>query len=343
MSRFVKYIHPVSAKKAEGLVAQIYSQTKRDLGAVVEPLTIHSPLPELLAGVWSLLRETVLVGKVRRGIKEAVAGAISQINRCPWCVDAHTMMLHATGDHSVVAAISHAANNRALVDPQMRSIIQWASATRTPNAEILLSPPFSSQEAPEIIGTAITFHYVNRMVTVLLTETFLPKQPWLKNALKRSVGWFLSSSANRAKVAGGSLKFLPEARLPADLAWAAGAPHVSGAFARFAAVVERTGANTLSTTVRDLVSHHVQSWDGSDPGLGKQWVERAVGGLGDEMQAAARLTLLTALAPFQVDAGVIDSFRKHQPGDDELVGALAWAGFAAARRIGAWLGRPSRT
>ena len=52
-----KTLHHVQAVKynaAEGLVADVYEQMRRDL-AVAPPFTLHSPLPQVMAGVWSIL------------------------------------------------------------------------------------------------------------------------------------------------------------------------------------------------------------------------------------------------------------------------------------------------
>jgi hypothetical protein len=61
-----------------------------------------------------------------------------------------------------------------------------------------------------------------------------------------------------------------------------------------------------------------------------------VEGLDQAPQAEARLALLAALASHQV----IEAFRFLHPADSDLVGALAWASFAAARRIGTWTACP---
>ena len=238
----IKYIHPVKANSAEGLVAQVYAQIKRDFGSLVEPFTLHSPSPKLLAGVWMACRETELAGNVRRDIKEAIAATVSKINQCPYCVDAHTIMLNATGKRNVARLISNE-NYDQISDSEVREIVKWASATRSTGFEILLSPPFSRQDAPEIIGTTVFFHYLNRMVSALLRETPLPSnRSWLKNTLKLMAGLFFSRAARRHKSLGDSLKFLPEADLPADLNWAKPNPTIAGAFARFAAVIEEVGA-----------------------------------------------------------------------------------------------------
>ena len=339
MSKFIKYIHTIPVGTAEGLVAQAYSQIKREMAGVPEPFLIHSPSPTLLAGVWSMFRESLVAGQVRRGLKEVAAATISQINQCPWCVEAHTLALHATGDHAAARVLLNGKDS-GKPNSETQAIIEWAAMTRQPGAAILEQPPFSAEDAPEFIGTAVAFHYLNRIVNVLLPETPLPLTPLLKSAARRTLGWLFTPWTRRAHPSGESLPLLPEADLPADLGWAEPNLAVAGAFARFAAVVERAGASALSPTVRDIVYHHVQAWTGEDPGLSRKWVEQAIRGHDEATQAVARLALLTALASHQVDEEVVQMFRIHHPSDGALVGALAWASFTAARRIGAWLWNP---
>jgi len=270
-------------------------------------------------------------------MKEAVAATVSRINQCPYCVDAHTIMLNATSARNSADAIIHHRDDQ-IRDPAVRSMVKWAAATRSPGAEILLSPPFSRNDAPEIIGTALFFHYVNRMVSVLLSETPLPSNhPLLKGFLKRMAGRFFSKAVHRSKPLGASLELLPESELPADLAWAERSPNIAGAFARFAAAIDRAGRAVVPEAVRDCVVKHVQAWDGKEPGLGRQWVEEAISGLDEKSKDIGRLVLLTALAPYQVDDGVVNAFTTHVNGDDKLLSALAWGSFTAVRKIGTWV------
>lgn len=333
----IKYIKPVAPNSTEGLVARVYPQIKKEFGALVEPITLHSPAPELLAGAWSACRESLLVGSVRREVKEAVAATVSRINQCPYCVDAHTIMLNAISARNSADAIIRQRDDK-IRDAEVRSIVEWAAATRTPGAKVLLSPPFSPKDAPEVIGTALFFHYVNRMVSVLLSDTPLPSNhPLLKGFFKRMAGWFFSSAIHLPKPLGASLELLPESELPADLAWAKTSPNIAGAFARFAAAVNRAGREFIPQDVRDCVVEQVRAWDGKGPGLGRHWVEEAMNGLNEKSKDIGRLVLLTALAPYQVDEGVVKAFTTHSIGDDRLIGALAWGSFTAARRIGTWL------
>jgi AhpD family alkylhydroperoxidase len=333
----IRYIQPVAPNSTQGLVARVYPQIKKEFGALVEPFTLHSPSPELLAGAWSACRESLLVGTVRREIKEAVAATVSRINQCPYCVDAHTIMLNATSAHNAADAIVHQRDDR-IRDPDVRSIVKWAAATRSPGAEILLSPPFSQKDAPEIIGTALFFHYVNRMANVLLSNTPLPSNyPLLKGLFKRMAGWFFSKAIHRSKPLGASLELLPESELPDDLVWAKRSPNIAGAFARFAAVLDTAGRAVIPEDVRDRIVKQVQAWDGKDSGLGRHWVEEAMNGLDEKSKAIGRLVLLTALAPYQVDERVVNAFTTHNIGEDRLISALAWGSFTASRRIGTWL------
>jgi AhpD family alkylhydroperoxidase len=90
----IKYVQPVEVATATGGLAKVFGQMRRDFGSVLPLVLLHSPAPALFYGVWAVLRETLLVGNVPRGFKEVVSGAVSKINECPFCVDAHTILLH---------------------------------------------------------------------------------------------------------------------------------------------------------------------------------------------------------------------------------------------------------
>src|SRR5262249_16921374 len=149
----IQYVKAVPNRSAAGLTAEVYQQMQADF-LPIPLLTLHSPVPEVMAGVWSILRETLLAGNVDRSRKEVVAATISKINACPFCVDAHMSMLHATSNHDAASAILRG-DYDSIHDEQLRALVQWAVAKGTPNANGILPPPFSPHDAPEIIGTAI--------------------------------------------------------------------------------------------------------------------------------------------------------------------------------------------
>ena len=336
----IKYIHPVKPDSAEGLVADVYAQIDRDFGKVVEPFLIHSPLPKLLAGAWMVCRESEVVGSVPRILKEAVAAAISQLNKCNYCVDAHTVMLAAAGESAIANAIEKSQYEK-IRDPKIRMIVDWGLASTSPRSELLRWSPFSKQEAPEIIGTAVFYHYTNRLANALLNETPLPsKQKWLSTPLKYFAGRIFSGAIREQKNIGDSLKFLPKATLPNDLRWAKHSENVSQAYACFASAVEEAGEYALPAEVRAHVTEQLSEWTGDTSELSLAWCEDAIARFDEATETAARLTILTALVPQRIEREAILSFKKHFPEDQKLLGALAWASFAAARKIGTWLYQP---
>jgi len=322
--RLIHYVQPVSPGAADGLVAEVYAQVARDF-VLAPPVTLHASAPELLAGAWMLIRETLLVGRVPRRQKETVAAAVSQLNSCPFCVDIHSVMMHAS----------------APVEPGRAelagALAAWALATRTPASALLRRPPFPAEDAPEIVGTAVAFHYVNRMVNVFLDELPISRLGRFRDVSRRLLALAMHGLARRSPRPGDSLSLLPAAQLPEDLAWTRSNPAIAGAYARFATAVEEYGRQTLPGGVRRLVTETLARWSGEDPGLGTGWLEDSIAGRPEHEQPSARLALLTAMASYRVDEGVVEAFRRHHPADRDLVGAVAWASFAAARRTGSWL------
>jgi len=251
--------------------------------------------------------------------------------------------LNAMGEHKVAGSLSFGDASE-IADPKLKAIGEWALSTRSPKSDIVLSPPFSSKEAPEIIGVAVLFHYINKMVSLFLSETPLPSnRGWLKGALKRMAGWYFSFSMKRSKSYGDSLKFLPESELPSDLIWSQDSPYVAKGFAQFSTVIDEIGDDFLPDSIRHCVRNYVDAWNGEHPGMSTQWSDQAVRDLDDEFKAAGRLVLMSAIAPYQVDEQLIVRFRDIYPEDEALLGALAWGSFMAAKRIGTWLYAPFST
>ncbi len=326
----------VPPRRADGLVAEVYAEIRHDFGAVVEPFTLHSPAPDLLAAVWRVFRESLIAGEVDRYLKEAVATAVSETNDCPWCVDAHTAMLHAAGRHDVAASLRLGRETR---DQEVAAVIEWAEATRSPRAAALALPPFDPTSAPEFIGTAVSFHYINRTVSALLGPSPLPFGGRFGRATSRIVGRWFARAVNRPTTSE-SASATPPVQLPQNLAWAAPAPPIAAAFAEFASVVGKEGARALDQSTRTLVEDRVRAWEGEFPPPTLSWVDEALSELDREKRPGARVALLAALAPYQIDAELIDAYRAKGANDRQIVAAIAWASFVAASRVAEWIAAP---
>ncbi len=331
------HINPVKSSEAKGLVAQVYSQIKQDFGRLVEPFTLHSPIPQLLAGVWMASRESELVGDVARETKEAIAACISKLNQCPYCVDAHTIMLTAKGDKKTAQQITKEQYQN-IRNPKTRKIAEWALATLSPGSKIINNPPFKAEEAPEIIGTAVFYHYINPLVTIYLGKTPL-LLPILRTPMKRIASRLFKKAVNRLKTPGTSLSLLPERSLPKDLTWAKDSPNVAGAYARFAAVINDIEKTYVPIMTRKTITQHIDEWS---PGIQQneiQWIREITAKMNSLTKIATTLALLTINHPYRVDKKTIDSFQRHCSQKNQLLAITAWASFIKATKIGTWLAK----
>jgi alkylhydroperoxidase family enzyme len=328
----LRHITVVRPAAPRDLVATVYAQSERDFGMVAPPVSLHAPAPRVLAACWLMLRETLLAdGLVDRAVKEAIATAVSLGNACPYCVEVHTTTLHGL--------LKIPSGTRPMDDPAVRDIAAWARAGGTRDSAARHGVPFPLEQTPELVGVAVAFQYLNRMVNVFLGESPIPKAVPVaaRGGVQRMLARYLSSTAGHVREPGASLDLLPDAPLPDDLSWAAGNPSIAGAFARAAAVIEAAGVRSVPDAVRHLVLSQLAEWDGAPLGIGSTTIDDAVSRLSVTDRPAGRLALLTALASHQVTEPVIDQFRRTEASDESLVEVTSWASLAAARQAGSWL------
>ncbi len=324
---------------SDDTVSRVYRQAERDFGMLAPPVALHSPASGPLAASWMMLRESLLAdGRVSRGVKEAVAAAVSLGNACPYCVAVHSATLSGLLGGPTAVAVS-SGDLDSIADAEVRAIAQWARRSATLQGSQSHNAPFPEEQAAEIVGVAVTFQYLNRMVEIFLDDSPLPPAvpARARRGVLRMLGRFMSVAARRAHQPGVSLELLPAAPLPPDLGWAAGSPHVAEAFARASAAIDAAGRRSVPASVRAALSARLAGWDGQQLGVSRSWVQDEVRALPAAERASGRLAMLTALAPFQVDQPVIDAFRSEQPSDEALIVTTSWASMAAARRVGSWL------
>jgi AhpD family alkylhydroperoxidase len=324
-------------------MAAVYRQMEADFGLVAEPFVLHHPLPRLLAAVWATFRETVIVQDLLdREAKETIAVALSRANRCPYCADSHSITLHALGRGATERALAGSRRGRG-ADPALLVFAAWAAVTRTAAAADLAELPYTPEQAPEAIGTALCFHYVNRMVTPLLGATPLPSPSrWLRRPQLKAAARRLHGTARSHHLEGASLTLLAAAGSPAGeppehLAWAAPSPRIHAAFAALDAAVAAAGEPLLGDEAAARVDRRLAGWRGEEMPPGDGWPAEVTGGLPPPAGAAARLALLAALGPHRIGDAEVAAFRAHHPSDGALIGALAWGSYAAARRVSTWL------
>ncbi|NUW38740.1 carboxymuconolactone decarboxylase family protein [Nonomuraea rhodomycinica] len=318
MPTHFRYVSPTPVEHATGRTARVYEQIAAGFGMRRMPVFMTlSPAPDVLAATWATMRESLLAGDVSRTGREVVALGVSVANRCPFCVGAHTTLLHATGEHRLAETIAAGGTPD---DPGHAALLAWATATRTPGAPELSAPPYPRGHAPQYIGTALTFHFINRIASALITEDLLPGG-LQRSRLVRSAGGRAMARTVRRRLAPGeglaTLEGLPAGREPG---WAAGTP-VGRAYATLTAVAAE-GETLLSQRARAFVREAVVASDGSHPPLGG-WPD--LGSLPAGDRPGARLALLAALAPYRVTDADVSAWRESRtvpasPGSTEPTG-----------------------
>jgi len=323
----IRHLKTPDLQSGDPTVRAILDQAATEF-QVAPPLTLHISDPSLLAGMWHAMREAYVVNPATRAQREAVAAAVSTLNTCPYCVTVHEGMFAAAGGTSADAATT-----------DIRAAQEWAAATLSPGSPALHAPGIPPQDIPQLFGTASLFHYTNRMVSVFLTNSPVPIPGMLSAPGKRlaKAGFALMSKRMASvDVKPGQCAISKTDNLPKEFSWARANPHVAGAFAHFAQAAQRAGEQSVPAGIRRIVLENLADWQGEQPPLSRAWVEDAVAAVDDPLKPAARLALLTARAPWQVDDALIAGFRRISAGDKALVQVVGWAAFAATRRIAGW-------
>ncbi|MFF0151710.1 carboxymuconolactone decarboxylase family protein [Micromonospora sp. NPDC005203] len=174
-----RFTTPVQASAATGWTAEVYRQMSDDFLGPLPTFQVLAAVPEVLAATWALMREALLAGDASRVERELVAAAVSRANRCRFCLDAHAMLLHALGEPKLAEVI---VRDGTPPQPGYAALVDWAQASRNPTASDWTSP-----YRPEVTGTLLAFHVINRIVSALLDPDLLPGG-LQRSPLVRSVG-----------------------------------------------------------------------------------------------------------------------------------------------------------
>jgi AhpD family alkylhydroperoxidase len=330
----IQYVEAVPARAATGVVRDVFRQAKAEMGLLPEAVTMWSADPRLLTAAWGPFREALLAtGAAPRPVKEAVAATVSTLNECPYCVDAHTIMLYGSGGAGFASGLL-GLDPSASAEPELAAAADWARSVMVrPQAPV--AAPFPSAAVPEVLGTFAHFQFLNRAIDVLLDGTFLPGSPNAHKVARKIAGKVMARTIRSEKVPGAAVGLGPGI-LPDDLSWALPNMAVASAFAGLAQATDAARDRAVPPAAAALVEHVLDGWDGRFPGPSRAWLDEATAPLGAGEVAAGRLALLTAMAPFQATAEDVTAYRADRPGGEDLLGLVAWSAFAAARRMAGW-------
>ena len=185
-------------------------------------------------------------------------------------------MLDAAGEHVVSSKIREK-DTREEVGDKLQQIMLWSSKTLSPSSEVLADPPFSKEEAPEIVGTVIFYHYINRMAHVFLSESPLPStSSWLRSIIRPIAVYRFARVIQSRLPPGEALKLLPPAALPEDLRWTRPNIAVEGAYARLSAIISDIEKEILPEEVKEVMQAQILEWEGEVPRTSHSWIQRII-------------------------------------------------------------------
>lgn len=237
----MRYVKSVPRNKATGLTKEVYDMIADDF-FINGSLTSHSKVPELLAGVWTGGRESILVDDVLdRTTKEAMTGVVSNLNSCAYCGDMLVSLVHAGKKHNEAKNL-YENELESIRDPLLREKLVW---TR----DILTSPdagkhhlPFNRTALPEVVASILAISHINRFSHIVMDGS--PVKPPLgseqiKKLGLRMFGSELESTKLKPLTPDRTAGLLPQAPLPGDMWWAQENPRIARALARWAGAIGR--------------------------------------------------------------------------------------------------------
>ncbi|BAL88809.1 hypothetical protein AMIS_35890 [Actinoplanes missouriensis 431] len=323
-----RFFAPPPARAATGRVAQVYQQMRDDFPGPAPTFHALSVAPDVMAATWALMRESLLAsddGPHERGNRvdrEVVAAVVSRANGCRFCTDAHVTLLHALGEHELAETIARGGSPG---QPGRAELARWAAASRHPRAT-----GWTGRSDPRLTGTLLAFHFINRVVSALLTPDLLPGGLQRSSAVRAAGGRLLARRLRAPVVPGRGLALLddPGERPPA---WAGHDP-VGVAWVALRDAAAR-GGDLLGDLARHTVTATVRWEDGGHPADPVAWVGDLVRDLPAGERAGARIALLAAFVPEAITVGDTGLWRLTHPSDAGLVRLVAYGAVTATEHV----------
>ena len=330
---YIKHIKYVDKTEATGKLKEIYNHIKLNFGLLAEPFILHSLNEELTAGVWATLYETVLIeNNVKRSIKETIATCISEVNKCNYCVDAHSIMILGT-ENKLQHNIQFVKDGKSELKTKEDKFILWALNNLNLGNEIILTPPFNKSEIPEIIGTAVLFHYINRMVNIFAIDTPLPTLKF-KNLVKYLASNFIFKKAiKKTKVKGDSLRFIGVSKNYGSFEWANGIPEIQNAFRHFKYHTEINIEKVLSS---ELIAELIKQGSNLNllrPTFGNKYLSDFLERIKSSEKQIAEFCFLTMFGTYKIQEKQINALKQTLT-DKEILKIAAYVSLLISENIG---------
>jgi len=337
----IKHIEYIKKNKANGKLKQVYKHIELNFGKLAEPFVLHSLNTELTAGVWAMLYETLLVeSKVKRSLKEAIATSVSEINKCNYCVDAHSIMIFGT-EKNLLNNISTIKKGKTELKTKEERLILWALRNLDFDSSIILNPPFNKEEAPEIIGTAVLFHFLNRMVNLFAGNTPLLTTKMKGILINLSYKFIFKKAIRKKKIPGESLMFIDKNIDQNTFDWAGSVPEIKKAFQYIKYQTENKIDTILSHELISLLKSQATKLDLLKSGFGRKNLENFLSQINPHEKQIAEFCYLAMFEPYKVYEKHFHTL-KQTLNDEEVLQVASFVSMLIAENIGKKLSEKQR-
>lgn len=334
----MRYIKPVSASKSSGLLAKVYRMISKDFLPVGklpggDPASIHSLHPTLLQAWWNVMRETVMVKEhVERNYKESIATAVSLSNDCTFCIDQHAAMLGALGDKKGAAGLP-VCDLSEIVDQKQMKLIYWALSHTNKESYFIRNTPFSREEAPEIIGTALFVNYVNHLVEIFLKDSPLSVEFKLVRSVLRKINSLFLRRKAKENLEPGIFDDPDDIDDP-RLSWLDSNSRIKNVWVSFLKEANKIANVHIPVDSQADFLEALSEWIG----VVDERKTEGVAILGKNAMTTAYLKK-AAFQPQQISEKDISALRTVGYDDKGILALTSWASLQASIRIGEWLGK----
>ncbi len=330
----IKHIDYIDDNKASGKLHNIYKHIKKHFGKIAEPFVLHSLSTEYVAGFWAFMYETILVEtNVKRSLKEAIATCISIINKCPYCVDAHSIMILGT-EKELLKKITAIQNNKIKLKTKDDKIIYWLLNNpnfKSKHKEISIS----QDEAPEIIGTIVLFHYINRMVTIFAGITPLPINKFKKLLRLFAANILFKKAINTTKIKGDALLFLTESDTNENIfLWANKNTNIKKSFNFLWNELSKNIDKIIPTEIIEALENLLNQQEEIKTVLGNQKLNKFLNSVDKEHKVIAEFCYKVMFEPYKITEIDINTLRQNNISEIGILQLAAFSSIIYAKKTG---------
>lgn len=330
----MKYLHPISEKKADTLLKSIYREIKASFpGPIAPPYKMHSIDSKLLSIYWEMNKYVYFSGKMSRTLKDVIAAGVSEVNKCPFCFESHTELLRFA-DQNLKTAF-RTKNTHLIKDPYAKQLAELSLNINNPDILNSRDVWYHKKDKAEVIGIILMFNYTNILTNIFLNESVipLPKAFGLRNMM-----WKLASPMMKKafQLRFDQVEYKNEKSILKKLDWASDDPIISDCFSRLYLYVEEA-STFIDDTIKSAVNQRINGWNGENYGLNlnskiNEWIEE------DDPQKEQLLRLIykTCFGSYQVTKNDISAISSKYE-EQQILIIVSWSAVQICKKISIWL------